>query len=89
MKLTSPKEKNDYNDWNVPKIFDKFENLLKKEQGDQEVFQLILTTELPRSICEIVQEEYTKVGWIAECRTSSENGERPGLTRLKLTRPKQ
>lgn len=71
----------------VEEAVSKFEEQFKKEEKDQEYYHLVIVGEYRRSICDEVQKIYTDIGWNnVTCRTSSENGERGGLTGLILHR---
>lgn len=62
-----------------------FEAELRLMPKDKTYYHAIITKELSRKICDAVQELYLKAGWKkAVCTTSSEKGERPGLTGLQL-----
>lgn len=64
-----------------------FNEKLLKENPDQDYYHVILSGEFPRNILDAVQEEFVEAGWHnVVCRTSSENGERRGLTSLRLNR---
>lgn len=68
---------------------EKFEEQLTKEDQDQDYFFLVIVGEYNRVVCNKIEELYTQAGWKdVSCKTSSENGERPGLTGLKFHRPK-
>ncbi len=63
----------------------KFEEQFKKEDKDQDYYHLVIIGEYNREVCDEIQKTYTKAGWKkVYCRTSSENGERGGLTGLQL-----
>lgn len=66
------------------KLFE--ERLLKSEPGRDE-YSLVVPGEIPFSVRGSIISAYETAGWKkAEITTSSENGERPGLTRLRLKR---
>ena len=47
----------------------------------------ILTKEYPKSIRDEIAQKYRDCGWnFVEHRTSSENGERPGLTEFRFSK---
>lgn len=66
-----------------------FEAELRKGNPEIETrFHLIARGEFNRKVCDQVEKLYTEAGWTdVKCRTSSENGERGGLTGLILNRP--
>lgn len=67
----------------------KFEAKLDKADKDEEYFHLVISGEYNRRVCDEIQKLYTKAGWDkVSCSTSSEKGERGGLTGLQLWRPK-
>lgn len=64
------------------------EDQFKTEPSNQETFHLVIRGEYPRNVLDKVEEIYKNAGWIKViCKTSSENGERPGLTGLMITQP--
>lgn len=65
----------------------KFEKQFKKENKDENYYHLVIVGEYNREVCDEIQKIYTEAGWKkVNCRTSSENGERGGLTGLQLWR---
>lgn len=65
----------------------KFEEQFKKDDKDQDYYHLVIVGEYNREVCDEIQKTYTEAGWNkVNCRTSSENGERGGLTGLQLWR---
>ena len=84
MKITTPEEmKPDLSD--LENAVERFEEEFKKEGKGLNYYHLVITGELNKEVCQAVSNIYRKAGWrIATCRTSSDNGERPGLTGLKL-----
>ena len=83
MKVTTPKEKAGYID-SLELVIAAFENELQKEEDGQSYYHLVMIGELNRPTCDEVERVYKEAGWDAKCRTSSENGERGGLTGLIL-----
>ena len=83
MKLTTPSDKSK----GISKLdiaLTLFEQQLK-ENDDSNYYHLVIVGEFNRAICDEVEKQYTLVGWKdVKCRTSSENGERGGLTGLIL-----
>lgn len=66
-------------------VLHKFEEQFKKEDKNQSYYHLVITGEYPRKVLDEVIKVYEEAGWtVRSCRTSSENGERPGLTGLQL-----
>ena len=58
-----------------------------KDDDDQEFYHIVISGEYNRKVCDEVERFYTEAGWKrVKCRTSSENGERGGLTGLMLYR---
>ena len=65
----------------------KFEEQLEKEEKDEMYYHLVIVGEYNRQTCDEIERIYSDSGWIkVKCRTSSENGERGGLTGLQLYR---
>ncbi len=65
----------------------KFEAQLKNKDKDQDYYHLVIEGEYNRDVCDEIEKAYTDAGWnIANCKTSSEKGERGGLTGLQLWR---
>jgi len=83
MKLTSPADM-EADISQIETALSLFEEQFKKEEKGLKYYHLVIVGELNRPTCDAVQSEYQKLGWIAKCRTSSENGERAGLTGLVL-----
>ena len=86
MKITTPEDKKaDLSELDAAVL--EFEILLKAENNGQDYYHLVITRELNKEVCRAIGGLYRKAGWrIAQCKTSSEGGERPGLTGLQLTR---
>lgn len=62
-----------------------FDDMLAKEERDKNYYHVVIVGEYNREVCVAVQREYIANGWSkAICKTSSENGERGGLTGLQL-----
>lgn len=65
----------------------KFEEELKNKDKDENYYHLVIVGEYNRATCDKIEELYRDAGWVkVYCRTSSENGERGGLTGLRLLR---
>lgn len=86
MNITTPKEMGSGTS-KVAEALSKFEEQFSKEEKDQEYYHLVIIGEYNRATCDRIEEIYTEAGWVSViCRTSSENGERGGLTGLQLYR---
>ena len=86
MKITKPQEMTSGTS-KVEEAVSKFEEQFAKDEKDQQYYHLVIVGEYNRQTCDEVQRIYTEAGWAkVECRTSSENGERGGLTGLQLYR---
>jgi len=71
----------------VEEAVSKFESEMLKEDKDKQYYHLVIVGEYNRQTCDEVEKIYSKGGWVKViCRTSSENGERGGLTGLQLWR---
>ena len=87
MKITKPEEMTSGIS-KVEDVVNKFENEFDKAEKDQEYYHLVISGEYNRQTCDEVEEIYTKAGWVkVRCSTSSEKGERGGLTGLQLYKP--
>lgn len=65
----------------------KFEAEFAKNEKDEDFYHLVIVGEYNRDVCDEIQNLYTNAGWKnVVCKTSSENGERGGLTGLRLSR---
>ena len=65
----------------------KFEEEFAKDEKDLEYYHLVIVGEYNRQTCDKIEKIYSEVGWNkVKCKTSSENGERGGLTGLQLWR---
>jgi hypothetical protein len=85
MKITTPQDMNALTEEEIFKIISKFEEGFLLEEKGLSYYHLVISGEIPRKICDKIEEEYIKAGWSkAICKTSSENGERAGLTGLQL-----
>lgn len=84
MKITKPEEmKADTSKLN--EAVSKFEKQFAKENKGKEYYHLVIDGEHNREVCIEIQRLYIAAGWrVVVCRTSSQNGERPGLTGLQL-----
>ena len=71
----------------VEEVVSKFEEQFAKDEKDQQYYHLVIIGEYNRQTCDEVERIYTEAGWSkVKCKTSSENGERGGLTGLQLYR---
>lgn len=71
----------------VEEAINKFEKQFKKEDKDEEYYHMAIAGEYNRQVCDEIEKIYTDAGWKkVKCKTSSENGERGGLTSLQLWR---
>ena len=84
MKLTTPKEMQaDLSQ--LEKAIKEFESLFKGEAKGENYYYLVMAGELNKETCQEVTKLYREAGWhYVQCRTSSDNGERGGLTGLIL-----
>ena len=84
IKLTSPEDMApDLSE--LEKAIKVFEDKFKDEPKGQPHYHLIYDGELNKEVCSKIASMYMKAGWrTAICKTSSDNGERPGLTGLQL-----
>jgi len=71
----------------VEEAVSKFELQFAKDEKDLEYYHLVIVGEYNRQTCDEIEKKYSEGGWNhVKCRTSSENGERGGLTGLQLYR---
>lgn len=64
---------------------EKFEKQLKISVKGEKYYHLVIDGEYSREACNIIESCYKKAGWTkAICKTSSEKGDREGLTGLQL-----
>ncbi len=84
MNVTSPQEMES----DISRFEDaigKFERQFVKSEKGESYYHLVIVGEYDRKTCDEVEQQYTIAGWHnVKCRTSSEAGERPGLTGLML-----
>jgi len=84
MKLTSPEDMTDLS--KLGSVLNEFEEKLIKEEKGRTYYHLVIAGEYSRGLLDKVEQAYRRAGWKnVTCRTSSENGERPGLTGLELS----
>ena len=69
----------------VEEAVSKFEEQFAKDEKDLKYYHLVIVGEYNRQTCDEIEKIYSDGGWTkVKCRTSSENGERGGLTGLQL-----
>lgn len=69
----------------VEEAVSKFEQRFIENEKDQEYYHLVIVGEYSRRVCDEIERIYTEAGWSkVKCSTSSEKGERGGLTGLQL-----
>ena len=84
MQVTTRQEKTNGNA-RLAEAVAKFETNFKKEDPDQDYYHIVIVGEYNRAVCDEIEKIYTEAGWFkVKCRTSTENGERGGLTGLIL-----
>lgn len=84
MKITSPSDKK-ADLAKLDQAIEAFEKEFKSRENGNSYYHLVIDGEYNRIVCDAVKQKYIEAGWTnVECRTSSENGERPGLTGLIL-----
>lgn len=78
-------ENNENNENLLLNALELFENKLKLVNPKSSYFFLVITEHLDKTICKKIEEIYKNAGWSkVECINSFDNGERYGLTGLKL-----
>ena len=83
--ITTPKDMGCNVNKLIIEALSKFEKEFKNEEQGEEYYHLVIQDEYPREVCDEIEKIYKGVGWKnVKCKTSSENGERPGLTELEL-----
>lgn len=88
--VTTPEGMKSRIEEHVTKMVSEFESKFRNELKDRDYYHVVITGEYPREACDQVQSIYKEAGWAeALCKTSSENGERPGLTGLQVWRNKE
>jgi hypothetical protein len=84
IKITTPNEMNS----GISKLeeaLNKFEERFSREDKDITYYHLVIDGEYNRPTCDEIKRLYKEAGWkLALCKTSSEYGERGGLTSLRL-----
>jgi hypothetical protein len=85
-KVTTPAEMNVTTSQMIKDALDAFEKEIKKQTKGEHYYHLVVEGEFKRPTCDMVEKIYKDAGWTkVQCRTSSENGERGGLTGLILS----
>lgn len=88
MKITKPNEME--SGILLDSAIKKFEIEFSKEDKDQSYYHIVIEGEYNRHTCDKIESIYTNAGWNnVTCKTSSERGERGGLTGLQLYKNKQ
>jgi hypothetical protein len=86
IKVTTPTDMNVSTPQMIEDAVNAFENAFKKEAKSEKYYHLVVEGEFSRPTCNEVERLYKEAGWTkVQCRTSSENGERGGLTGLILS----
>lgn len=86
MNITKPEQMTS-GTFKVEEAVSKFEAQMLKEEKDEQYYHLVIVGEYNRQTCDEIEKIYSDGGWTkVKCRTSSENGERGGLTGLQLWR---
>lgn len=86
MKITTPQDAMSGTS-KLEEALRKFEQKFADEEKDEEYYHLVISGEYNRNVCDEIEKLYTDAGWAkVSCKTSSENGERGGLTGLQLYR---
>ena len=84
IKVSTPK---DLEFIDIDTVIEKFEEELQKVSKGHDYYHVVITGEYPRNVLNKIQRIYLDAGWRAvDCKTSTENGERGGLTGLQLYR---
>lgn len=85
MNVTKPKQMTSGTS-KIEEAVSKFEEQFAKHEKDLQYYHLVILGEYNRQTCDEIERIYTEAGWSnVQCRTSSENGERGGLTGLILS----
>lgn len=85
MEVTTPEQMNIDDSTLLKELIGLFEEELKASEKGQDSYSIVVYGEYPKPICNKVEKIYKEAGWRSVvCKTSSENGERPGLTGLRL-----
>jgi hypothetical protein len=84
IKVTAPQEMGG-SDGKLQEVITAFEAQMKKQDKDEPYYHLVIVGEYNRQVLDKVEQIYHEAGWrITKAKTSSENGERGGLTGLQL-----
>jgi hypothetical protein len=85
MKVTTPADMNIATPQMIEDAVNAFEKEFKKQPKSENFYHLVVEGEFSRPTCDEVEKIYKNAGWTkVNCRTSSENNERGGLTGLIL-----
>jgi hypothetical protein len=88
MKVTTPQEKSSPSHQQVADAINQFEEKLQADEPGLDYYHLVILGELNYAVCKKIEDIYYSAGWMKViCKTSSQNGEPPGLTGLKLWMP--
>lgn len=72
--------------FSIEQIINLFETELRKQQKGQDSYHVVIMGELHRNISYQIEDTYKDAGWKhVHCCASSEKGQRPGLTELRLS----
>lgn len=90
IKVTTPQEMNATTEQIVKEVVEKFELEFRKEDKTESYYHIVISGEYNRATLDEVEKIYKQAGWVdVKCRTSTENGERGGLTGLILSTTKE
>lgn len=85
IKVTTPYDMNATTEQLVKEVVEKFESEFRKEDKSESYYHIVISGEYNRATLDEVEKIYKEAGWVGvKCRTSTENGERGGLTGLEL-----
>lgn len=72
----------------IESIINRFEELLINHNSKSRSYKLAIFGEYSRNTCDLIETMYRNKGWNnVKCITSSEKGERGGLTMLSISKP--
>lgn len=84
MKVTTPEEMSSGTDY-LEIAIAAFEKKFESKEKDEDYYHLVISGEYNRITCDEIERLYKEAGWKKViCKTSSEKGERGGLTGLQL-----
>jgi hypothetical protein len=86
--MIAPNELSSSDDYNIDDIIAEIDAEIAENHHWYHMCDFaILTKEYPKSIRDEIAQKYRDVGWnFVEHRTSSESGERPGLTEFRFSK---